>query len=155
MMLNNQPILKSKTKRIMYLIIIVNIGLIITGVIENTFIRCSFCYEVPFLNITDIQLGALGVSSSLLLAVLIYLSDRAMFRHLALFISLFISVFSTVMQVGRYVVLGGYCPWCLGATATAYILSGLLIYNFTIKPLVNGVLATMIQPLLEKYFKKY
>jgi len=138
-MLYNQPVLSSRTKRAMYIIIILNIGLIITGVIVNSLIRCSFCYEVPFLNITDIQLGAMGVSSSLLLGVLIYLSDRKFFRYCTLIFSLFISAFSTFMQIGRYVVLGGYCPWCLGATATAYVLSAILFYRLGKERIDNHV----------------
>ena len=117
--------LQGKTKLMMYLFMFLNISLIITGVLVNIKTKCQFCNYVPYFPINDVQLGILGVSSNVVLGVLLNFS-----KYISLLFSSFLVGFSTFLQIDRYIFTqGGYRPYCLSSTVVFYVLFGLLLYN--------------------------
>ncbi|HVJ48983.1 hypothetical protein [Desulfitobacterium sp.] len=136
--------IEKKTKIIIYLLLILNIGLIITGVLVNIKVKCPICHEVPFLPINDVELGVLGVASNIIIGILAYFTKNKLSSYIMLLFSMFLSGFSTFLQIGRYILRGGYCPYCLSSTCIFYILFGIFLYNTVIKPLLNNINTDLI-----------
>jgi len=118
-----------RTRVIMYLLLLINVGLIVTPVLIKFNVKCPVCHAVPYLPIKDLELGILGVSSNILLGVLWYFSTNKILIYITLLYNTFLCGFSTLLQIGRYIMLSGYCSYCLLSTLVFYILFGFYIYN--------------------------
>lgn len=128
-----------KIRILRYLLIVINIGLIITGVLININVKCPACHMVPFLPINDVELGILGVSSNIVLGVLLYFANKKTIKYITFFFLMFLSGFSSFLQIGKYILSSGYCVYCLSSTIVFYVLFGTFLYQHMFKPLSNNI----------------